>query len=46
VAQGLPLLANGLVGEGLNKAPNSQGCNQCGIFVEDIVAPESILIVL
>jgi hypothetical protein len=30
--QGMPLLANGLVGEGLNEPPNSQGCNQCGIL--------------
>jgi hypothetical protein len=30
--QGLPPLANGLLGEGLNEAPNSMGCNQCGII--------------
>jgi hypothetical protein len=30
--QGLPPLENGLVGEGLNEPPNSQGCNQCGII--------------
>ena len=28
----MPLLANGLLGEGLNEPPNSQGCNQCGII--------------
>jgi hypothetical protein len=33
VAQGLPPLENGLVGEGLNEPPNSQGCNQCGIIM-------------
>jgi len=32
VAQGIPSLVNGLVGEGLNEPLNSQGCNQCGIF--------------
>jgi hypothetical protein len=32
-APGLPLLENGLVGEGLNEPPNSQGCNQCGIIM-------------
>jgi len=31
-AQGLPPLANGLVGEGLNEPSNSQGCNQCRII--------------
>jgi hypothetical protein len=30
--QGLPLLENGLVGEGLNEPLNSQGHNQCGII--------------
>jgi hypothetical protein len=29
---GLPPLPNGLVGEGINEPPNSQGCNQCGII--------------
>jgi hypothetical protein len=33
VAQWLPPLAIGLVGEGLNESPNSQGCNQCGIIM-------------
>jgi len=32
VAQGMPPYPNGLVGEGLNEPPNSQGCNQCGII--------------
>jgi len=31
-AQGLPPLANDLVGERLNELFNSQGCNQCGII--------------
>jgi hypothetical protein len=29
-AQGMPLLANGLVGERFNEPPNSQSCNQYG----------------
>jgi hypothetical protein len=29
--QGLPQLANGLVGEGINEPLNSQGCKQCTI---------------
>jgi len=32
-SQGLPPLANGLVGEGLNEQPNSQSCKQCGIII-------------
>jgi hypothetical protein len=32
-AQGLPPLENGLVGEGRNEPPNSQGCNQCVIIM-------------
>jgi hypothetical protein len=31
-AQGLPPLEIGLMGEGLNESPNSQGYNQCGII--------------
>jgi hypothetical protein len=30
--QGLPQLANGLVGEGINEPLNSQGCKQCRII--------------
>ena len=33
MTQGLPPLANGLVGEGLNEPPNSQGCNQRRIII-------------
>jgi hypothetical protein len=31
-AQGMPSLEKGLVGDGLNELPNSQGYNQCGII--------------
>jgi len=31
-AQGLPPFANGLVVQGLNGPPNSQGCSQCGLL--------------
>jgi len=31
-AQGLPSLANALVGDRLNEPPDSKGCNQCGII--------------
>jgi len=42
-AQGMPPLANGSVGEGLNEPPNSQGLNHVGLLHMHTKGGEKVL---